>query len=53
MIEKILKVKVSTDDPIASKKIFAAAGKGFDPRAKIIFLNKPLQKIVVTAAGTL
>jgi cyclophilin family peptidyl-prolyl cis-trans isomerase len=53
VIESILKVKVSTDDPIASKKIFAAAGKGFDPRAKIIYLNKPLQKIVVTGAGTL
>jgi hypothetical protein len=33
--------------------VFASAGKGFDPRAKIIFLNKPLRKIVVKECGKL
>lgn len=53
VVDKIGRVKVSTDDIVASKTLFAAAGKGFDPRAKIIYLNKPLQKIVVTAVGML
>lgn len=33
-----MQVPVSTDDPIQSKKLFSSAGKGFDPRAKIIYL---------------
>lgn len=90
-------VPVSTDDPIQSKTLFSAAGKGsfnqqepitqsiilwpvpklieskqatlirsrafgslfvlpsqgFDPRAKIIYLYKPLQKIQVRGTGRL
>lgn len=44
---------VSTDDPIQSKKLFSSAGKKFDPRAKIIYLYKPLKKIQVRATGRL
>ncbi len=44
-------VPVSTDDPIQSKKLFASAGKGFDPRAKIIYLYKPLKKIQIRNTG--
>jgi hypothetical protein len=44
-------VPVSTDDPIQSKKLFSSAGKGFDPRAKIIYLYKPLKKIQVRNTG--
>lgn len=34
-------------------QVFASAGKQFDPRAKIIFLNKPLRKIVIKDCGRL
>lgn len=53
VIEKINGVPTSKEDPIGSKEKFAAAGKKFDPRAKIIYLYKPLVKIVVKKAGRL
>jgi hypothetical protein len=46
-------VPISKEDPLGSKTVFAAAGKGFDPRAKIIYLNKPLQKITIAKAGVM
>jgi cyclophilin family peptidyl-prolyl cis-trans isomerase len=51
VVRRVSEVPVSREDYISSKSLFAAAGKGFDPRAKIIYLNKPLQKVVVKQAG--
>lgn len=47
IINAINNVPVSKEDPLKMKSGFAAAGKGFDPRAKIISLNRPLQRIEV------
>jgi len=44
------KVPYSKDDPFATKTIYAGAGKGFDSRAKIQYLGKPLKKILIQNA---
>ncbi|CAM9247711.1 unnamed protein product [Choristocarpus tenellus] len=43
-------IPVTRDDPLGSKSSFASAGKGFDPRAKLASLYRPLRKITVTKA---
>jgi cyclophilin family peptidyl-prolyl cis-trans isomerase len=48
VVNRINAVPVSREDALGTKRGFADAGKGFDPRAKIISLDRPLQKIVVT-----
>ncbi|CAM9331945.1 unnamed protein product [Phaeothamnion confervicola] len=52
-VRKMEAVPVSREDPIGSKQRFAAAGKNFDPRAKLASIYRPLRKIVVTKAGVL
>ncbi|CAM9553740.1 unnamed protein product [Chrysoparadoxa australica] len=50
IIDRIESVPVTRDDPLGSKKGFSKAGAGFDPRAKVISLNRPLQKITMVTA---
>mmetsp|Transcript_829 Transcript_829/g.1463 ORF Transcript_829/g.1463 Transcript_829/m.1463 type:complete len:321 (-) Transcript_829:51-1013(-) len=46
-------VPTTQDDFLGTKAGFAGAGKGFDPRAKLAYVGRPLAKIVVTRAGRL
>uniref|UniRef100_A0A7S2XZB5 PPIase cyclophilin-type domain-containing protein n=1 Tax=Fibrocapsa japonica TaxID=94617 RepID=A0A7S2XZB5_9STRA len=53
IIDAINAVPTTQEDPLGSKEAFSSAGKNFDPRAKIAYVNKPLKKIVITKAGSL
>eukprot|EP00953_Heterococcus_sp_UTEX-ZZ885_P029102 15478-Heterococcus_DN1.PRE.2 len=53
VLAAICAVPVSKEDILGSKKAFAGAGKGFDPRARIASVDKPLSKITVVKAGVL
>jgi hypothetical protein len=53
VLAAICAVPVSKEDILGSKKAFAGAGKGFDPRARIATVDKPLTKISVVKAGVL
>eukprot|EP01041_Mallomonas_annulata_P003324 gene3324-6578_t len=48
VIEKINNVPVSREDILGTKKGFSSAGKGFDLRAKLASVDRPLQKVVIT-----
>lgn len=45
LIDRINQVPTSKEDFLGMKQGFSAAGKGFDPRARIASVNRPLQKI--------
>eukprot|EP00607_Mallomonas_marina_P005615 CAMPEP_0182430636 /NCGR_PEP_ID=MMETSP1167-20130531/42156_1 /TAXON_ID=2988 /ORGANISM="Mallomonas Sp, Strain CCMP3275" /LENGTH=218 /DNA_ID=CAMNT_0024615967 /DNA_START=164 /DNA_END=820 /DNA_ORIENTATION=+ len=47
VVEKINQVPVSREDILGTKGAFSSAGKGFDPRAKLATVNKPLQKVQI------
>ena len=47
VVSKINEVPASKEDLIGSKGGFSALGKGFDGRAKIAVVGKPLQKISI------
>ena len=48
VIRKANTVPVSREDPLGTKNAFSSAGKGFDPRAKLATVNRPLQRIEIT-----
>ncbi len=52
-IERINNIPVSRDDVLSSKTVFSAAGKGFDPRAKLASVNRPLQRIEISDCSVL
>ena len=52
-IERINKVPVSREDILGTKKALSSAGKGFDPRAKLASINRPLQRIEITECRVL
>lgn len=47
VIDKINQVPVSKEDIIGSKGSFSALGKGFDGRAKLAAVERPLQRISI------
>lgn len=47
IVNKINKIPVSKEDIIGSKGTLAAFGKGFDGRAKLAAVEKPLQRVSV------
>ena len=47
VIDEINDIPVSREDGIGSKAAFSSAGKGFDPRAKLITLNRPLRQVKI------
>ena len=47
VVSKINKIPASKEDLIGSKGGFSALGKGFDGRAKIAVVGKPLQKVSI------
>ena len=47
VIDEINNIPVSREDGIGSKTAFSSAGKGFDPRAKLITLNRPLRQVKI------
>lgn len=48
VIDKINEIPVSKEDLIGSKSIYSAVGKGFDGRAKIITLGRPLKRVTIS-----
>ena len=46
-VNKINNVPVSKEDILGTKGSFSNVGKGFDPRAKMASVNRPLQKIKI------
>jgi cyclophilin family peptidyl-prolyl cis-trans isomerase len=53
VVDLLNTVPVTQEDVLGSKSRFADAGKGFDPRAKLISLQRPLEKIIIKKAGVL
>jgi peptidyl-prolyl cis-trans isomerase B (cyclophilin B) len=47
VVDKINKIPVSKEDLIGSKGGFSALGKGFDGRAKLAAVERPLQRISI------
>jgi len=47
VIDKINQIPVSKEDSIGSKGGFSSLGKGFDGRAKLASVNRPLVKVVL------
>ena len=47
VIESINSVPVSREDALGTKGAFSTVGKGFDPRAKLASVNRPLQRVEV------
>ena len=47
VLEKINDIPVSKEDVIGTKQGFSQLGKGFDPRAKLASIDRPLQKIFI------
>ena len=47
VIDEINNIPVNREDGIGSKAAFSSAGKGFDPRAKLITLNRPLRQVKI------
>lgn len=47
VVDKINEIPVSREDSLGSKAAFSNAGKGFDPRAKLASLDRPLKQIKV------
>lgn len=47
VVDKINKIPVSKEDIIGSKGGFSALGKGFDGRAKLAAVERPLQRISI------
>lgn len=47
VIDDIDKIPVSREDALGTKGAFSSAGKGFDPRAKLASVNRPLQRVEV------
>ena len=47
IVNRINKIPVSKEDLIGSKGGFSALGKGFDGRAKLAAVERPLQRISI------
>ena len=47
VVDAIDKIPVSREDILGTKGAFSGAGKGFDPRAKLASINRPLQRVEV------
>jgi hypothetical protein len=47
VLRKLNEIPVSREDALGTKQSFAKAGAGFDPRARIIEIERPLKKIKV------
>jgi cyclophilin family peptidyl-prolyl cis-trans isomerase len=47
VVGRINDIPVSREDSLGSKAAFSNAGKGFDPRAKLASVDRPLKQIKV------
>jgi cyclophilin family peptidyl-prolyl cis-trans isomerase len=47
VIDQINEIPVSREDSLGTKGFYSNLGKGFDGRAKIASINKPLQKVFI------
>lgn len=48
LIDEIDRIPVSREDILGTKGAFSSAGRGFDGRAKLASVNRPLQRVEVT-----
>ena len=47
VVDQINQIPVNREDILGSKKAFSDLGKGFDPRAKLAAVDRPLRSVKV------